>query len=47
MTVMDEDRIARLDQKLDQVIRVLERLEDRVSAIETGMLDRMTDNAKA
>lgn len=27
--------------KLDQIQRVLERLEDRVSAIETGMLDGM------
>lgn len=30
-----------MNKKLDQLIRVLERLEDRVSAIETGMLHDM------
>lgn len=29
------------EAKLDQVIRILERLEDRVSAIETALLETM------
>lgn len=27
--------------KLEQITRILERLEDRVSALETGLLDEM------
>ncbi|MGF1606370.1 MAG: hypothetical protein ACFB22_08525 [Rhodothalassiaceae bacterium] len=41
MTDTADDKLEAMTRKLDQIIRVLERLEDRVSAIETGMLDEM------
>lgn len=41
MSLVKDDDHAVLDRKLDQVIRILERLEDRVSALETAMLADM------